>query len=401
MDQPGKHVYYTAPDLKPSQSKRDAPCLAWVIDATAGGAPDPRQRWENPWTPPGTKRPRKPISAIADKHARQPVPGGSWNIPVVAMADRAFMENGSSDWEMLGTYCDNQLGKDGLWGEEILSAEYFWPPVVLALCLQVANDPNSKCPPDMKTKLQNVIDAHALLLALCALPYPHQEKDLRTGFNFHVCAPGIRNDKPFAVGVWRDYWLGCMLRPPKERPPVPRWFNNQDHGNWPARVTRVVQTTASDDVGSLIRPQLSGGSLTTVQAIVNKMKTLGVHLTDLGTGKSIQLHIQRRPKSEGYPQGTGCAWFDHDLPVPTKPPTMAESSVSGGGGNYQTLHVHPAGFNAPPPNGKATCVLADGDFKETVQDLMVGGKPATGTVPVPAGEPVYHLQIDNTGPQVL
>ncbi len=360
---------YRAPELNDSQARRDAPRLAWVIDAVAGGSPpnDPRPKWN------------QTIRTLALKSPVQPKTGGSWNIPVLRMVDRAIMDDTDADWQRVADYCGNQLGGDSLWGQEILSAEYCWPPVALALCLEKARQRNRNA---VASQLQSLLDAHALLMALCALPQRQNDPQLRTGFNFHVCAPGIRNEISFSVGVWRDFWLGCMLREPQDRPAnLPPLYNNANHINWPARVSQVVRATVSPDLRATILEHIQHGSR--VADIVGRLNGLGVSL-------QATLHIQRR---QG---GNGNAWFERDLAVPTKAPTMAESGI---GGDYRILHAHPPGFNsnASRPKGQATCRLAGGVLHQRVTGFGPNREQLDASIPAATGATVYHLVIDRQG----
>lgn len=240
------------------------------------------------------------------KEARKypPQSGGSWNIPLLAMAVEHLVLDDPSASGRLINYCKNQLtGDPGLWGEEILSRLYWDPPAVLALLAE-------KEPPgtQLAQAVLELVRAHLLTLALFALPKKYDPSE--GGGDFPVVwNPGIRCTEGTAPNLGLSYLFaraaGRTVKIPVSS--TPPWA-------WPYRLVAALGFGFLDSTFR-DRPRRHQEQGREAGEIVAELQKLGVHM-------AVPVKVWR------YASGDLAATI-HRNTHSTKPPILGTSSVSG------------------------------------------------------------------------
>ena len=388
-------MLYEVPNVE--QTSNDAEILAHALERYRSyGRGD--SRTQDYWR--GRARDR------ASKHAGPITPaevnrGGSWNHPIAAAVLMALMED--ERWDQVLQYCEWQLDgtHKGLWGAEALSHIYPHPFPYLVMAYEKKNDP----------QIRRVLRAHAYLLTLLALPKSYGREPGETRgegaysnrrLPLHVCAGGMRSQWAYRGNVYLSYALSAVLS--DKAPPLPTWHDaHRRVQGWSSRIMmHSPHAYLSAEDRQLLSQHVRAPN---PEPIVKELQALGVR-------SRARLEIAR------YAGGQGYSFFATNTHAST-PPLMGQSQV---GNLYRTLGLHPTdlrGTRGGNSVGKVSAQRVGNEIVSEAREVRYGGnrewppctvdgKPAKAgtrtrsgtvraTIPIPAGEPLYRVVIDQDG----
>jgi hypothetical protein len=244
---------------------------------------------------------------------------GSWNKPVLAWCTWLIATADERPARLLVEYAKGQLGRDGLWGREILSWLYWWPLPAVGLVHNWLRDPKSNAgqldadlASELEAQLARLLRAHALTLSLFALP----GKNPNAPDCPVVWCPGIRTLPGGAGNLGLSYFFATVLGPHRR---IPVSAVTPRHWGWPYRVTWAL---SHEYLGAqerrLLREHRDYG--TWAAAIAERLNELGARL-------QAPVTVWR------YRSGDACATISRNTHG-TKPPAVGVSRV---GGNFHLL----------------------------------------------------------------
>ncbi len=388
-------MLYEVPPVE--QTSNDAEILAHALERYRSYGPGDA-RTQDYWSARARQVARKHASPIPPPEVNR---GGSWNHPIAAAVLMGLMED--QRWNDVRQYCIWQLDgtHKGLWGGEGLSHIYPHPIPYLVMAYEKKQDP----------QIQRVLRAHIYLLTLQALPKSYgREPGEASGegpygnrsLPLHVCGGGMRSQWPFRGNVFLSYSLAVLLSPQAHT--LPTWRNTHRRiQGWPCRVMLHSRHTYL----SVEDRQLLWRHIQTPnpEPIVQELKALGVR-------SRARLEIAR------YARGQGYSFFATNTHAST-PPLMAQSQVQN---RYRTLGLHPNDLRGTRGGNSVGKVSAERIGQEIVGEATgvqyggesewppctVDGRPARqgtqargatvkASIPIPAGDPIYRVVVDQTG----